>query len=73
MDLVATARTKLLTALQSTAAHGQAVLLTDEDMLHILSACVRMSELLEAAPHITLVESLKADLEVRAPSSLAVG
>ena len=71
MDLLTTSRTKILETVRTTGASAQCVLLTDEDTLRILSSGVRMSELLEAAPHIVLIESLFAPLKTRAPPSLA--
>ena len=74
MDITEVARSRLLGLLRAAApASAQCVLLCDGQTLRVLSHAVRMSELLEAAPQIMLVDSLHSPIETRTPSALAAG
>ena len=66
MDLYACARRRL-SALLGTAAGTRCALLLDEDTLRVLSAGMRMSDLLEEAPHVTVIESVHAEHNDHAP------
>ena len=70
-DLFAEVRRRLLAQLKNIALGSHCALMLDEDTLRIVSASVRMSELLEEVPSITVVESIHAEQEARAPASLA--
>lgn len=68
----AAARARLLSALREVGtASSHCVLLCDAQTLRVLSHAVRMSELLEAAPHITLVDAIHTPVAARAPAALA--
>ena len=61
-SLLALARARLTGIFSETAANAQCVLLVDQHTLPLLSSSVKLSELLESASHITLVESVDAPL-----------
>lgn len=72
MDVPSAARHRLMSLLRSTAADAVAsILLCDAQTLRVLSRVVRMSELLEAAGHISLVDAIHSPLAARAPAELA--
>lgn len=72
LDLPLLARSRLLDTISSVAAGAaRCVLLLDEHTVKIVSAAVRLSELHDRAPQVTLVESVHTPRAVRAPPELA--
>ena len=68
MDLAKISRARLLRRIcEASATSSRCVLLCDEQTLRVLSWAVRMSELLEAAPQIALVDSIHSPHEARVP------
>jgi len=71
-DLVRTARETLTTMLISTRLRAShAVLLVDHVTLRVLSHGMRMSELLNEMPHVTLIELVDSARATRAPIGMA--
>ena len=74
MDAQQRIRERLIAALSDTAGAGpHCALLVDQVTLRIVSHAVRLSDLLEELPHITLLQRIDADVEARAPLLLQPG